>query len=315
MTSISKTAHDRVASPRQRGGRLRLIKQGWRRSYIAYLFLLPGLALYLWFVIQPTLTLFGMSLTSWDGLAPAGTWVGLGNFAALFADPLFWQALRNNLLFVVLLVTFNLVLGLITAAVLARTGRGRLVYQLIFFLPVVQASIVTALVWEWMYNPDGIINRVLTGMGLGGLVRGWLGDPSTALIALALAAGWAGFGLSVVIFLAGLQGIDQSLYDAGRVDGASSRQLFFNVTVPQLRPVITVVLLLEMIGAFQTFDIVWATTKGGPFGSTEVLATFMFKQGFTDSQFGYGAAIAVTFMIIILLAALASLFARGRDED
>jgi ABC-type sugar transport system permease subunit len=266
-------------------------------------------------VLQPTARLFEMTLTSWDGLSPIRPWVGFGNFKTLFADPLFWQALRNNLLFVAILVTFNLTLGLITAAVLARTVRGRLIYQLIFFLPVVQASIVTALVWQWIYNPDGFVNSALSGVGFGELARGWLGDPATALPALVLATGWAGFGLSVVIFLAGLQGIDQSLYDAGRIDGASSRQLFFNITIPQLRPVITVVLMLEMIGGFQAFDIIWATTKGGPFGSTEVLATFMFKQGFRYSEFGYGAAISAVFMVIILLAAVASLIVRGRNED
>lgn len=282
---------------------------------MAYAFLLPGVALYAWFVLQPTVSLFAMSMTSWDGLAPVQKWVGFHNYTTLLSDPLFWAALRNNLLFVVILVSFDLIVGLVTASVLARTRRGRLVYQLIFFLPVVQASIVTALVWEWIYSSGGILDRALTVLGLGSLVRGWLGDPTTALPALALAAGWAGFGLSVVIFLAGLQGIDQSLYDAGKVDGASTRQLFFHVTVPQLRPVITVVLLLEMIGAFQTFDIIWATTKGGPYGSTEVLATFMFKQGFTESQFGYGAAIAVTFMVIILIAAVISLMVRGRNEE
>ena len=312
MTTTTRTE---LRAEYARPPRLRRIARGWRRSWVAYVFLLPGIALFVWFVLQPTISLFGMSFTSWDGVAPTQQWIGLGNYHALFADPLFWGALRNNLVFVALLVTFNLTVGLVTASVLARTVRGRLVYQLIFFLPVVQASIVTALVWQWLYNPDGFVNGTLGAVGLSGLARGWLGDPATALPALALAAGWAGFGLSVVIFLAGLQGIDQALYDAAKVDGASSRQMFFHVTVPQLRPVITIVLLLEMIGAFQTFDIIWATTKGGPYGSTEVLATYMFKQGFTDSQFGYGAAVAVTFMIIILIAAVASMLVRGRNED
>lgn len=312
MTLVS---HSSPGARSARSPRRVALARAWRRSSIAYVFLLPGILLYAWFVLQPTASLFLMSLTSWDGLAPFKTWNGLGNYVALFSDDLFWGALRNNLVFVVLLVTFNLVLGLLTASVLARTGRGRLIFQLIFFLPVVQASIVTALVWQWIYSSDGILDRLLSAVGLESLVRGWLGDPTTALPALALAAGWAGFGLSVVIFLAGLQGVDPTLYDAGKVDGASTRQLFLHVTIPQLRPVITVVLLLEMIGAFQTFDIIWATTKGGPYGATEVLATFMFKQGFTDSEFGYGAAIAVTFMVIILIAAVISILVRGRNED
>ncbi|WP_229842138.1 carbohydrate ABC transporter permease [Pseudolysinimonas yzui] len=266
-------------------------------------------------MLRPTLGLFGLSLFEWNGVSPTREFVGFDNYGRLFEDRLFWKALGNNLLFVLLLVTFNLVVGLITASALARATRGRLIYQLIFFLPVVQASIVTALVWEWIYQPGGLINSFLKTIGLGAFTKGWLGDPNTALPALALAAAWSGFGLAVVLFLAGIQGIDRSLYDAAKVDGANVRQTFFAVTIPQLRPVITVVLLLEMIGAFQAFDIIWATTRGGPVNSTEVLATYMFKRGFTEGQYGYGAAIAVTFMVIVLVAAVISIILRERGED
>jgi len=286
-----------------------------KRSLVAYAFLGPGLLLYLVFVIRPTIELFGMATFDWNGLSPIREFVGFDNFVKLFGDPQFWRAFVNNLLFLSILVTFNVVVGLVTASALARVGRGRLIFQLIFFLPVVQASIVTALVWRWIYAPDGLANAFLSSIGLDGITRGWLGDPSTALAALALAAAWSGFGLSVVIFMAGIQGIDQSLYDAAKVDGANTFQTFANVTVPQLRPVITVVLLLEMIGGFQTFDIIWATTRGGPINSTEVLATYMFKRGFTEADFGYGAAIAVAFMVIVLIAAVISIVVRERNDD
>ncbi len=286
-----------------------------KRSVAAYAFLAPGLLLYLVFVVRPTIELFGMSVVDWNGLSPIREFVGFDNFSRLFVDPIFWRSLANNLLFLSILVTFNVLLGLVTASALARVGKGRLIFQLIFFLPVVQASIVTALVWKWIYNPDGLANAVLSTIGLDSITRGWLGDPNTALVALALAASWAGFGLSVVIFLAGIQGIDHSLYDAAKVDGANTFQTFVNVTVPQLRPVITVVLLLEIIGGFQTFDIIWATNRGGPVGSTEVLATYMFKRGFTNADFGYGAAIAVAFMVIVLIAAVISIVIRERNDD
>lgn len=311
MTLTSSRAQTTTVEPRiRKAGRAR---RGWRRSRNAYLLLLPGIALYGYFVLQPTVNLFELSFYSWDGLAPPH-WLGLGNFHTLFSDPLFWQALRNNFLFMALLVAFDLGVGLPTAAVLARAARGRVIFQLIYFLPVVQASVVTALVWEWMYNPNGMVNNLLSVVGLQDVTRGWLGDPTFALPALALAAGWSGFGLSVVILLAGIQGIDPALYDAARVDGASTKNVFLHITIPQLRPVITVVLLLEMITGFQTFDIIWATTKGGPFESTEVLSTYMFKQGFINSQFGYGAAVAVAFMVIVLIAAGISLALRSRNE-
>ena len=299
----------------QRQMRGRRLTRGGRRSLTAYLFLAPVLILYLAFVIRPTVELFGLSAFDWNGVNPTREFVGFDNFARLFADPLFWRSLGNNLIFVVLLVAFNVTVGLITASALARAVRGRLIYQLIFFLPVVQASIVTALVWKWIYQPDGLLNNALEAIGLGFLSHGWLGDPNTALPSLALAAAWSGFGLSVVIFLAGIQSVDQSLYDSAKMDGANTRQTFFHVTVPELRPVITVVFMLEMIGAFQTFDIVWATTRGGPINSTEVLASFMFKRGFTDAEFGYGASIAVIFMVIVLGAAIISMLIRERNED
>lgn len=312
---MATTATRAQALTQQQQARRRHLRRGGRRTLIAYAFLAPALILYVMFVVRPTFQLFGMSFFDWNGVSPTRDFVGLDNFTRLFADPLFWKSFRNNLVFVVLLVAFNVTVGLITASALARATRGRLLYQLVFFLPVVQASIVTALVWKWIYQPDGLLNRLLEDVGLGFVTRGWLGDPNTALAALALAAAWSGFGLSVVIFLAGIQGIDQTLYDAAKMDGANVRQMFVNVTVPQLRPVVTVVFLLEMIGAFQTFDIIWATTRGGPVRATEVLATYMFKRGFTDAQFGYGAAVAVALMIVVLTAALISLFVRERNED
>jgi raffinose/stachyose/melibiose transport system permease protein len=298
------------------GQRLRIrFRRSWRTTLIAYLFLIPGLALFTVFVLRPTVEVFVLSGYSWDGVSSDRTWIGLDNFRRLLTDPVFGRAFRNNLVWLFVVVTFNVSVGLVTAAVLARNVKGRLLFQLAFFLPVIQASIVTAMVWRWIYNPSGILNRTLSAVGLDNLARGWLGDTTFALPALALAAAWAGFGLAIVIFLAGIQGIDQSLYDAAKVDGANGRQMFFHVTVPQLRHVITVVLLLELIGAFQTFDIIWATTRGGPVGATEVLATYMFKRGFTQAQFGYGAAIAVVFMIIVLVSAAIAVAVREREED
>jgi len=285
-----------------------------RASLTAYGFV--GLALLLWgfFVLRPTIEVFFLSLYRWDGIAPIRTWVGLDNFAKLAADPIFWKALGNNLAWLAMVVTFNVSLGLVTAALLAQKIRGRLFFQAGYFLPVVQAGIVVALTWRWIYNPDGLLNESLDLVGLSDFTRGWLGDRSLALPALALATGWAGFGLAVVIFLAGMQGIDRELYDAAAMDGANGRQAFRHVTVPGLRNVFTVVLLLEVIGAFQAFDVIWGTTQGGPLHATEVLATYMFKKGIAEGQYGYGSAIAVVFMVIVLVVAVISIAVRERGE-
>lgn len=285
------------------------------RNLVAFAFLGLALVLYGVFVLRPTFDVFVLSLYDWDGINPVRDWVGLDNFARLLNDPVFWEALRNNLLWLVIVVTFNVALGLVTATVLASRIRGRLAFQLAVFLPVIQAPIVVALIWRWMYNPDGLINRGLEAISLGDLAQPWLGDTTLALPALALAAGWAGFGLAVILFLAGLQGVDQTLYDAARIDGANARQLFRYVTIPSLRNVITVVILLQMIGAFQVFDVIWGTTQGGPIHSTEMLATYMFKRGIQEGEYGFGSAIAVVFMAIVLVFAVTSVVLRERGQD
>jgi len=286
-----------------------------RRHLVAYAFLAPAILLYANFVLRPTGEVFGLSLFEWDGIAAQRTWVGLDNFTRLLADPIFWEALQHTIVWVVLLVGFNVTLGLVTASALAAIKRGRLVFQVAVFLPVVQAAIVVALIWRWIYNPEGLLNVGLTRIGLGAVAQPWLGDPNLALPALAVAAAWGGFGLAVVIFLAGLQSVDEVLYDAARIDGANAIQLFRHVTIPALRNVITVVILLEMIGAFQVFDIIWGTTQGGPLRSTEVLATYMFKRGILEGSYGYGSAIAVVFMLIVLSVAIVSIVIRERGDE
>ena len=298
---------DKFLSPRAR----RKLK-----SYsVSYLFVLPALLLYLTFVLRPTVQVFVLSLYEWNGISAVREWVGLANFRKLLSDRIFWQAFQHNLVWMVVIIFFNVLVGLIAAALLSTRIKGRIIFRLGYFLPVVQASIVTAMIWRWIYNPDGLLNAGLRAIGLGGLARGWLGDFTFALPALAVAAGWAGFGLSVVIFLAGMQGVDQTLYEAARIDGANSRQTFIHITIPSLRNVITIVVLLEMIGAFQTFDLIWATTQGGPVRATEMLATYMFKRGIQANEYGYGSAIAVVLCGIILLFSIVYVTLRERGRD
>jgi len=305
---------DRVRSPRT-GFFSQRTWQKWKRYLIAYLFILPALLLYVTFVLRPTLDVFILSLFKWNGISATREWQGAANFAKLITDSIFWQAFRNNVIWLVVILFFNVMLGMVLAALLSMDIKGRVLFRLGYFLPVVQASIVTAMIWRWIYNPDGLLNNTLKAIGLGNLARGWLGDFTWALPALAIAAGWASFGMSVVLLLAGMQGIDQSLYDAARVDGANYAQTFRYITIPGLRNVITIVILLAMIGAFQTFDIIWATTQGGPVRATEMLATYMFKKGIMENQYGYGSAVAVVLAVIILGFSIANITLRERGDD
>jgi raffinose/stachyose/melibiose transport system permease protein len=171
------------------------------------------------------------------------------------------------------------------------------------------------MIWRWIYSPNGVLNTGLEMVGLDRLTRGWLGDFTFALPALAISSSWMTFGLSVVILLAGMQGVDQSLYDAARVDGANSRQMFLDITIPSLRSVITIVVLLSLIDAFKVFDIIWATTQGGPVRATEMLTTYMFKTAFQKNEYGYGSAISVAMSLIILLTSIAYTSVREHGND
>jgi raffinose/stachyose/melibiose transport system permease protein len=298
-----------------RGGRLRVRRHVLQRYVVAYLFILPVLLLYLVFVLRPTLQTFWLAFYEWNGISIDREWVGLANFQRLIGDPIFWQALQHSLIWTAVVVTFNLVVGLVAAALLASSIRGRLIFRLGYFLPVVQASIVTAMIWRWMYAPTGVVNSGLEAVGLGSLARGWLGDFAVVLPALAIASSWMTFGLSVVILLAGMQGIDPTLYDAARVDGAGYGRMFLDITIPSLRNTITIVILLALVDAFKVFDIIWATTEGGPIRATEVLSTYLFKEGFQKNQYGYGSAIAVALALIILVSSILNLTIRERSDE
>jgi raffinose/stachyose/melibiose transport system permease protein len=296
-------------------GRLRIRRYVLQRYLVAYLFILPVLLLYLVFVLRPTLQTFWLAFYEWNGISIDREWVGLANFQRLFGDPIFWQALQHSLVWTAVVVTFNLVVGLIAAALLAGSIRGRLLFQLGYFLPVVQASIVTAMIWLWIYAPTGVLNTGLDAVGLESLARGWLGDFTAVLPALAIASSWMTFGLSVVILLAGMQGIDPTLYDAAHADGAGHGRMFLDITIPSLRNTITIVILLALVDAFKVFDIIWATTEGGPIRATEVLSTYLFKEGFQKNQYGYGSAIAVALSLIILVGSVLNLTIRERGDD
>jgi raffinose/stachyose/melibiose transport system permease protein len=286
-----------------------------QRYLVAYLFILPVVLLYVIFVLRPTVQTFWLAFYKWNGISADREWIGLANFQRLLTDPIFWQALQHTVIWAVIVVAFNLIVGLVAAALLASSIRGRLIFQLGYFLPVVQASIVTAMIWRWIYAPTGVLNTGLDAIGLGFLARGWLGDFTVVLPALAIASSWMTFGLSVVILLAGMQGIDPTLYDAARVDGAGPTRMFLDITIPSLRNTITIVILLALVDAFKVFDIIWATTEGGPIRATEVLSTYLFKEGFQQNQYGYGSAIAVALSLIILVSSILNLAIRERGDD
>ena len=243
---------------------------GWLRrvDFAPYLFLSPLLVTYTLFVVWPAIETFLLSFNRIDGIMidSARAFVGFGNFVRLAHDGSFWRALMNNVIWTAFSVTVPVAFGLLLA-VLLSTARlpGRTAFRTILFMPQIFALVVIGLVGTWMFNPYyGPVNRILEAIGLGVLAKAWLGDYFWALPTLLIINSWHYFGFCMVIYLAALQGIDESLYDAAKVDGASTLQQFRWITLPSLRNATTVVILIMMIDLFKVFDVIRVTTNGGP---------------------------------------------------
>ncbi len=282
-----------------------------REALWGYLFLLPNILGFLAFNLFPLLFAIGMSFTRWDLIAPP-TFVGLSNYEKLFLeDESFRIAVKNTVFFTVLSVPTGTVLSLILANVLNQKIRGTTFYRTAFFLPVVSSSIAVALVWIWVFNPDfGLLNEILSTFGLPRLK--WLASSTWALPAVVIVSVWRGLGPSTVIFLAGLQGIPEELYDAAKIDGANARQLFRYVTIPMLSPTTFFVIVVSIIGSFQVFDLIYMMTRGGPGRASLVLVYYIYEHAFRWFGMGYAASIAFVLFIVIFVLTMIQLRLSGR---
>jgi raffinose/stachyose/melibiose transport system permease protein len=262
--------------------------------------LAPALAVYCVFAVYPMLNVVVLSFMRWNGLTATTHFIGLDNYVAVFTqDPVFWTAVRNTVLWTAMSVVFPPAIGFALALALNENIPGRGPLRALFYMPVIIAPIAVATMWRWMYDPFfGLFNAVLTGLGLQGLVQDWLGDRNIALYSMFVAYVWQTVGFSLVLFLAGLQNVSATLVEASRVDGASRFQVFRYVTLPALRPSITIVLILSIINSLKAFDIVYGMTQGGPAQSTQMLALWAFTQAMQLGDFGRGAAISVVLLLI-----------------
>ena len=268
------------------------------------LFLLPGLALYLVFVIAPILQAAHFSLYRWNGLTPLTDFIGLKNYQAAFASSVFWGALGNNVTVIILSLTIQIPFSLALAVLLNRRFRGRAVFRLLFFVPYVLSEAITGIVFRLLLQPGSVFDAIVKSAGLGSFLTDWLGDTSIVMFTLFVIITWKYFGFHMIIMLAGLQGIPKELEEAAYIDGADRRQAFRFITLPLLGPTIRVSIFLSVIGALQLFDMVWVTTGGGPVNASNTMAINMFKTGFVKQQMGYGSALAVILFLFALVVAL-----------
>jgi multiple sugar transport system permease protein len=291
-----------------------------RASTAGWMFAAPALIVIALFFGIPVLAAFALSLTDFDiyALADLGNlrFVGLGNYAGLLQNPLFWTALGNTLYFVVVGVPLSIAVSLGAAVLLhSKVAVLRPFFRTAYFAPVVTTVVAVAVIWRYLFHTRyGLVNWGLSWIGIDPI--DWLGDPTWAMPTIILFAVWKNFGYNMIIFLAGLQSIPEDLYEAARIDGASPAQQFRHITLPQLGPVLLLVGIITLSGYFQLFAEPYVITQGGPLQSTVSVLYLMYDEGF--KWWNLGNASAVAFLLFVLMIAATSglmWFARRRGAE
>jgi ABC-type sugar transport system permease subunit len=268
----------------------------------AWQFLLLPLLIYSIIIIFPFMQSLYLSLTNWNGLSPEYDFIGLDNFKRAFTDPNFSGAILHNLIWVIIFLIVPTSSGLFLAVLLDKGIPGSTFFKSVIYLPMIFSYVIIGMIWNFIYEPRmGILNLFIRIMGQPDWNFAWLAQAKTALLAIIVEASWQHTGLCMVLYLAGLSGVRQDLLEAARIDGANPIQLFFHVVIPQLKNSTIVVISLTVINSLKNFDLVFITTKGGPFRSSEVLTTFMYKESFWNYQMGYGSAIASVLFFIVFI--------------
>lgn len=282
---------------------------------IYLLFLIPATLIYGIFLVLPMLFSFGYSLTDWDGLSQKINFIGIKNFRFMLSDEGFRMAIRNTVIFVLMDVFIQNVMGLVLALLIENIRKTKNILRGLFFIPVVMPPIVVSFVWSYLYNyNNGLFNNILQQLGFERI--DFIGNPVCAIFFVIISGIWQWFTYRMIIYVSGLQSIPQSIIEASKIDGANRFQTFFKVTLPLLLPAISINVTLCTIGALKQFDVVFTMTNGGPGYATEVVTTKIYREAFTNMDMGYGAAIGVVlFMVIMIITIALNKFFKNREVE
>ncbi len=275
----------------------------------AYLYLIPAILLVSVFIYIAVGLNFYYSLFRWNTYSEK-VWVGLANYTRLFQDGNFWTGLKNNLLFAVISVTFQVGIALALAAVLEQKWLRRFggFCRTVLFVPSLLSMTVVGLMWQLMLNPNmGFVNKALKAVGLGAIAIDWLGNASTAIFCVIASSQWQFVGYTMMLFIVAIQKIPDDFYEAAEIDGANAIQSFFYVTVPNVREMTLLNLTTTLIGAFKVFDEVYVMTNGGPGRASEVLGTLLFRSGFREDAMGYASAVGAVIFVITFALSIAQI--------
>jgi raffinose/stachyose/melibiose transport system permease protein len=250
-------------------------------------------------VVLPSIQGMELSLFDWDGLSPEKTFVGINNFVGLLRDPLGSGAVVRTIVIALALLIVQNLFGMLLALALNSRIRSRNILRTVFFAPAVLSSVVLGFTFRYIFAPQGTLNQILSTLGMDWLQQNWLGNPTYAVGTIILVIAWQSVGATMVVYLAGLQGVPAELIEAATMDGASGLRRFYSVVLPQLAPAITINLMLTLINGLRVFDQVYVLTNGGPADSTQTISTLLVQQAFQFSHFGYASAIAVVLASIV----------------
>ncbi|MGQ9851480.1 MAG: carbohydrate ABC transporter permease [Aggregatilineaceae bacterium] len=289
------------------------------RWYVPYLFLLPGLALYVLWMIYPLGYEFYISFFDWKIMpGQASRFVGLDNYRSVLQDRYFWIALKNTVRYTVVTVAGQMIIGLALAVLVHRVFIGKRLFRAVYYLPVITSWVVVSFLFQFIFssNPGGLVNYVLvSGLGILDKPVRWMSEPQTAWIIIYALGIWKGMGWAMVIFLAALQGVPVELYEVAAIDGAGEWRQFRHVTLPMIRRTTLFVLVALIIGGFQVFISVYLITGGGPLHRTEVVLSYMYDRAFNRLQFGYGASLSYILAAIVVFVSFLQMRLFGRPAE
>lgn len=279
-----------------------------RSKATVLVFIIPPLLLYGAAVLFPILQSLVLSVFEWDGISPM-EFVGLENYARMLgSDDVFWRAFSNSVLYLAICLVLQLGGALVVASLVTHLRRGRELVKTLYLLPAVISTVAIAMLFQRLYSkPEGLINQVLTSVGLESLTRPWLSDVGTVLAAVSMPEGWRFAGLYMIIIYAALISVPREMEEAARLDGANEWQIFTKIRFPHIRPVWYTTVIMASTYSLRGFDIPYLLTNGGPGQASELLTTYMYKQAFTSTDFGYASSISV-FIVVECLVAVALLF-------
>jgi raffinose/stachyose/melibiose transport system permease protein len=284
-----------------------------RRGLIAWMFMLPLLAVNILVIAAPAIQSVYYSFTNWTGIGGA-RFIGLANFRSMFTSGAFWNAMLHNVLWTAFFLVVPITMGLAGAFMLSRIRRFQMLFRVIYFIPYILATIISGVVWENLLSPTNGIGVGLSNWGIHALANvNFLGDPHLALPTVAFVNNWQWWGFLVVMFLAAMTGTDPSLYEAARLDGASAWKEFRHITIPSIRPTLMFLALMTIIWSFLIFDYIYILTRGGPADATQVVGTLMYQEAFQNQAAGYASAMGLTlgFISICVVTVFVRLRKRG----